>query len=102
MMEMTGFPWNGYKSRRSRSRNVNKWHWMPSKESRNSTTPRADANTSGDCCKEKDHWFPFYGERKERRKFCWKQESRPQALHRWENQRPPLPLQSQRLRGQVL
>src|SRR5207249_4241915 len=102
MREMPAFPWNVYKSMRSRSHNVNRWHWMPSKASKNSTTPRADVNTSGDCCKEKGHWFPFHGEQKARREQDRERESRLQALQHWENQQPSLPIQSQRLRGRLL
>src|SRR6266496_454756 len=91
---MTGCPWNGYKSRRSRSRNVNKWRWMPSKGSKSFTTRRADANISGDCCKGKGRLFSFRVKRLARREPFREQKSRLQALHKGENQRPPLTIQS--------
>src|SRR5918911_435959 len=102
MKETTHSPCNGCKSMRSRSRNANKWRWMRSRVNKSSTTPRADGNTSGDCCKEKGHWFPFHGEQKARREPDRERESRLPAPQHRENQRPSLPLQSQRLRSRVL
>jgi hypothetical protein len=75
---------------------------MLSKESKNSTTRRVDANTSGDCCKEKGRLFPFHVEQMARREQCRKQRYGLQALHKGENRRPHLPIRSHLQSGRVL